>query len=62
MGNSILRRGASQPSQPMTGLNPNMVQQLQQFKNTFNGNPKQMVMNMLQQAMQMAQQFKGILK
>lgn len=72
MGNSILRRGASQPSQPMTGLNPNMVQQLQQFKNTFNGNPKQMVMNMLQQGkitnpqlqqvMQMAQQFKGILK
>lgn len=72
MGNSILNRGASQPSAPMGGINPQMLQQLQQFKNTFKGNPKQVVMNMLQQgkitnpqlqqAMQMARQIQGFLK
>lgn len=72
MGNSILNRGASQPTTAMSGINPQMLQQLQQFKNTFKGNPKQVVMNMLQQgkitnpqlqqAMQMARQIQGFLK
>lgn len=72
MGNSILNRGASQPTTAMGGINPQMLQQLQQFKNTFKGNPKQVVMNMLQQgqitnpqlqqAMQMARQIQGFLK
>lgn len=77
--NSILSHNsqsvASQPSvAPQQGgmVAPAMIQQFQQFKNSFKGNPKQMVMNMLQsgqisnpqlqQAMQMAKQLKGILK
>lgn len=49
-----------------------MLQQFQQFRKTFNGNPKQIVMNMLsngqisnpqlQQAMQYAQQFQSMFK
>lgn len=49
-----------------------MIQQFQKFKKTLNGNPKDIVMNMLSsgqisqsqlnQAQQMANQFKGFLK
>lgn len=61
-------------SQPPSGGNNmmQMVQQFNQFKNSFKGDPKQAVMRMLdsgqinnqqlQQAMQMAKQLKGILK
>lgn len=71
MSNSILGRNV----QPNPNPNPNnqdMLQQFLQFKNTFRGDPKQMVMNMLangqitnpqlQQVMQMARQFQGLLK
>lgn len=71
MANSIL--GPS--GQPNTGnsmLTPEMLRQFNQFKNTFRGNPKQQVMNMisqglrsnqqLQQAMNMAKQLQGFLK
>lgn len=74
--NSILSRNsqsvAPQPTNTAGGINPQMLQQFQQFKNSFKGNPKQIVMNMLQngqitnpqlqQTMQMAKQLKGILK
>lgn len=49
-----------------------MVRQFEQFKQTLNGNPKEIVMNMLNsgqisqaqlnQAQQMANQLRGILK
>lgn len=52
--------------------NNNLISQFQQFRNTFKGDPKQAVQNMLNngqvsqaqvnQAMQMAQQFKGLFK
>lgn len=71
MANSILGRNV----QPNPNPNPNnqdMLQQFMQFKNTFRGDPKQMVMNMLangqitnpqiQQVMQMARQFQGLIK
>lgn len=73
MANSIL--GSGRQSQPPTnngGLNPNMLQQLVEFKRTYTGNPKQAVMQMLQQgkitnpqlqqAMQMAKQIQSMLK
>lgn len=74
--NSILSRNshsvASQPANTVGCINPQMLQQFQQFKNSFKGNPKQIVMNMLQngqitnpqlqQTIQMAKQLKGILK
>lgn len=70
MANSIL--GSAQPNSGVVNLQMQMVQQFQQFKNSFRGDPKQAVMNMLangqinnsqlQQAMQMAKQLKGILK
>ncbi|MCM1221647.1 MAG: hypothetical protein NC548_44930 [Lachnospiraceae bacterium] len=52
------------------GMNmPQMLNQIRRFKSAFKGNPKQQVMSMvqqgmrsneqLQQAMQMAQQFRG---
>lgn len=73
MANSIL--GSGRQSQPYTnsgGLNPSMLQQLAEFKRTYTGNPKQAVMQMLQQgkitnpqlqqAMQMAKQIQSMLK
>ena len=52
--------------------NNNLISQFQKFRNTFKGDPKQAVQNMLNngqvsqaqvnQAMQMAQQFKGLFK
>lgn len=63
MANSILGNMQS---------NANMIQQIMQFKNTFTGDPKQAVMNMLnsgkitnpqlQQAMQMAKQIRPLIK
>lgn len=35
----------------------NMMSQFNQFKNSFNGNPKQIVMNMLQNGQMSQQQF-----
>ena len=75
MANSIMNRLA-QPQRAPTGLqrsNPmQMMQQFQQFRNTFNGNPQQMVQQMLrsgqiteaqlQQATQMAKQFQSFVK
>ncbi len=73
MANSIL----NQMQQPVmrsnnSAISPQMLQQLQQFKNTFRGNPKQQVMRMmqqglrsneqLQQAMNMARQVQSFLK
>lgn len=73
MANSIL----NQMQQPVirsnnSTISPQMLQQLQQFKNTFRGNPKQQVMQMmqqglrsneqLQQAMNMARQVQSLLK
>lgn len=73
MANSIL----NQVQQPVmqsnnSAISPQMLQQLQQFKSTFRGNPKQQVMRMmqqglrsneqLQQAMNMARQMQGFLK
>lgn len=60
---------------PMSGPMGNMqrmMQQFQQFRNTFQGDPRQTVMNLansgrisqqqLNMAQQMAQQFQGMLK
>lgn len=73
MANSIL----NQMQQPVmrsnnSAISPQMLQQLQQFKSTFRGNPKQQVMRMmqqglrsneqLQQAMNMARQVQSLLK
>lgn len=74
MANSII--GGNQPSRgnPSRGpvSNQNMIQQLLNFKQQLNGDPRQMVMqmlskgqinnNQLQQAMQMAKQFQGLIK
>lgn len=69
--NSILGNNTPQPT---GGFNNQMemIQQFQKFKQSFRGDPKQAVMQMLsngqinngqlQQAMQMARQLKGILK
>lgn len=68
--NSLLGATPSANTQP--GISPQVLSQFQQFKNSFRGNPKQAVMQMLQngqitnpqlqQAMQMAKQLQGILK
>ncbi len=41
---------------PMSDFS-NMMSQFNQFKNSFNGNPKQIVMNMLQNGQMSQQQF-----
>ena len=75
VANSIMNRFA-QPQRSPTGpqrSNPmQMMQQFQQFRNTFRGNPQQMVQQMLQsgqiteaqlqQATQMARQFQSFVK
>lgn len=72
MANSILGGGSSPQPTGNSMLSPQMIQQFNQFKNTFRSNPKQQVMNMvrqgmrsnqqLQQAMSMAQQIQGLLR
>ena len=75
MGNSILNRQFNQSSVPQgqnSAFNPQMIQQFNQFRRNFNGNPQQMVMNLLQQGAmsnaqfqqltQMANQFQQFMK
>ena len=71
MANSILGNMMTQPLGNSI-LSPDMLNQFNQFKNSFRGDPKQQVMRMvqqgmrsnqqLQQAMNMARQLQGILK
>ena len=73
MGNSILsnRQPNVQQSQN-NAFNPQMIQQFNQFRRTFNGNPQQAVMNLMRQGMmtnaqfqqlaQMANQFQNFMK
>ena len=73
MGNSILNnRQSNVPQGQNNAFNPQMIQQFNQFRKTFNGNPQQAVMNMLRQGMmtnaqfqqlaQMANQFQNFMK
>ena len=73
MANSILGSGnVRQQSAPQSRFNPEMLQQLSEFKRNYTGNPKQAVMQMLQrgqitnpqlqQAMQMARQIQNMIK
>ena len=73
MGNSILNnRQPNVPQGQNNAFNPQMIQQFNQFRKTFNGNPQQAVMNMLRQGMmtnaqfqqlaQMANQFQNFMK
>lgn len=69
MSNSILNQNMAQT--PATN-NSNLVAQFQQFRNSFQGDPKQAVMNMLnsgqinnaqlQQAMAKARQLQGLFR
>ena len=74
MANSILNRNPmpSGPRGPMRSNPMQIMQQFQQFRNTFQGNPQAIVQQMLQsgqineaqlhQAMQMARQFQHMVK
>ena len=70
MANSIIGPGGQQ--QASSGVNPQMLQQLSDFRRNYTGDPKQAVMQMLQrgqitnpqlqQAMQMAKQIQSMIK
>lgn len=60
MGNSILNRQTNVPQGLANSMNPQMMQQFNQFRRTFNGNPQQAVMNMLQQGVMTNQQFQQL--
>ena len=60
MGNSILSKQTSVPQGLANSINPQMMQQFNQFRRTFNGNPQQAVMNMLQQGVMTNQQFQQL--
>ena len=73
MGNSILNNRQPNVQQGQSNaFNPQMIQQFNKFRRTFNGNPQQAVMNMLRQGMmtnaqfqqlaQMANQFQNFMK
>ena len=73
MGNSILsNRQPNVPQGQNSAFNPQMIQQFNQFRRTFNGNPQQAVMNLMRQGMmsnaqfqqlaQMANQFQNFMK
>ena len=73
MSNSILSNRQPNVQQGQNNaFNPQMIQQFNQFRRTFNGNPQQAVMNMLRQGMmtnaqfqqlaQMANQFQNFMK
>lgn len=62
MGNSILNRQINSTSvqQNANGISPNMLQQFNQFKRTFSGNPQQTVMNLVQQGVMSNEQFQQL--
>lgn len=70
MANSIV--GNAQTSAGNAAITPQMIKQFTDFQRNFKGDPKHMVMEMmrqgkitnpqLQQAMQFAEQFKGMIK
>ena len=73
MGNSILSNRQPNVQQGQNNaFNPQMIQQFNQFRRTFNGNPQQAVMNLMRQGMmsnaqfqqlaQMANQFQNFMK
>ena len=73
MGNSILsNRQPNVPQGQNNVFNPQMIQQFNQFRKSFNGNPQQAVMNLMrqgimtnaqfQQLAQMANQFQNFMK
>ena len=73
MGNSILsNRQPNVPQGQNNAFNPHMIQQFNQFRKSFNGNPQQAVMNLMRQGMmsnaqfqqlaQMANQFQNFMK
>ena len=73
MGNSILSNRQPNVQHALNNaFSPQMIQQFNQFRRTFNGNPQQAVMNMLRQGMmtnaqfqqlaQMANQFQNFMK
>lgn len=73
MGNSILsNRQPNVPQGQNSAFNPQMIQQFNQFRRAFNGNPQQAVMNLMRQGMmsnaqfqqlsQMASQFQNFMK
>ena len=73
MGNSILNNRQPNVQQGQNNaFNPQMIQQFNQFRRTFNGNPQQAVMNLMRQGMmtntqfqqlaQMANQFQNFMK
>ena len=73
MGNSILSNRQPNAQQGQNNaFNPQMIQQFNQFRKTFNGNPQQAVMNLMRQGMmtnaqfqqlaQMANQFQNFMK
>lgn len=73
MGNSILSNKQPNVQQGQNNVfNPQMIQQFNQFRKTFNGNPQQAVMNLMRQGMmsnaqfqqlaQMANQFQNFMK
>ena len=73
MSNSILSNRQPNVQQGQNNaFNPQMIQQFNQFRKTFNGNPQQAVMNLMRQGMmsnaqfqqlaQMANQFQNFMK
>ena len=61
MGNSILSNRQPNVQQGQNNaFNPQMIQQFNQFRRTFNGNPQQAVMNMLRQGMMTNAQFQQL--
>lgn len=73
MGNSILSNRQPNIQQGQSNVfNPQIIQQFNQFRKTFNGNPQQAVMNLMRQGMmsnaqfqqlaQMANQFQNFMK
>ena len=61
MGNSILNNRQSKvPQGQNNAFNPQMIQQFNQFRKTFNGNPQQAVMNLMRQGMMTNAQFQQL--
>ena len=61
MCNSILSNRQPNVQQGQNNaFNPQMIQQFNQFRRTFNGNPQQAVMNLMRQGMMTNAQFQQV--
>ena len=59
---NLFSMGSQPPMNPMPNQNGSLIERIQQFASTLNGDPEQMVRNLLQSGRMTQQQFEQLSK